>query len=86
MKYFRLFYVHIIYLFIYIFLVCATEVGRDGVLGIATRYGLDGPGIESQCGEILLTRPDRPWGPPGLLYVQCVPAVFPGGKAAGAWL
>ena len=80
MKYFRLFYIHIIYLFIYIFLVCATEVGRDGVLGIATRYGLDGPGIESQCGEILLPRPDRP------PIRTIVPAVFPGDKAAGAWL
>jgi hypothetical protein len=26
-------------------------VGRDGVVGIATRYELDGPGIESQWGE-----------------------------------
>jgi len=25
-------------------------VGRDGVVGIATRYGLDGPGIESRWG------------------------------------
>jgi hypothetical protein len=26
----------------------ATPVGRDSVVGIATRYGLDGPGIESR--------------------------------------
>jgi hypothetical protein len=26
---------------------CSLFVGRDGVVGIATRYGLDGPGIES---------------------------------------
>jgi len=27
-----------------------------------------GPGIESRWGEIFCTRPDRPWGPPSLLY------------------
>jgi hypothetical protein len=26
-------------------------VGRDSVVGIATRYGLDGPGIESRRGR-----------------------------------
>ena len=50
---------------------------RDSSVGIATRYGLDGPGIESR------TRPDRPWGPPSLLYNGY--RVFRGGKAAGAW-
>ena len=34
-------------------------------------------------GEIFSTRPDRPWGPPSLLYNGY--RVFPGGKAAGAW-
>ena len=34
----------------------------------ATRYGPDGPGIESCGGDIFRTRPDRPWGPPSLLY------------------
>ena len=43
--------------------------GRDSSVGIATRYGLDGLGIESRWGcEIFRTRPDRPWGPPSLLY------------------
>jgi hypothetical protein len=28
-----------------------TNVGRDSSVGIATRYGLDGPGIESQWGR-----------------------------------
>jgi hypothetical protein len=42
---------------------------RDSVVGIATRYRLVGPGIESrEGGEIFRTRPDRPWRPPGLLY------------------
>ena len=35
-------------------------VCRDSVVGIATRYGLDGLGIES--------RPEGPWGPFSLLY------------------
>jgi len=30
------------------------------VVGIATAYGLDGPGIESRWGEILRTCSDRP--------------------------
>ena len=45
-------------------------VVRDSVVGIATRYGLDGPEIESQWGggRGFRTRPDRLWGPPNLLY------------------
>jgi len=39
------------------------------LVGIETGYGLDGPGIESRWrGEIFRTCPDRPWGPPSLLY------------------
>jgi len=34
----------------------------SSTVGIATRYGLDGPAIESQWGEIFRTHPDRPWG------------------------
>ena len=52
--------------------------GPGSVVGIATGYGLDGPGIESRLGEIFRTCPDRPWGPPSLLY--CGYRVFPGGK------
>jgi len=33
--------------------------GPGSVVGIATAYGLDGPGIESRWGEILRTIPDR---------------------------
>jgi len=56
---------------------------RISVVGILTRYGLDGLGIESRWGgEIFRTRPDRLWGPPSLLYNGY--RVFPGGKAAGA--
>jgi len=57
--------------------------GRDISAGIATRYGLDGPGIESRWGEIFRTHPDRPWGTPSLLYNGY--RVFLGGKTAGAW-
>jgi hypothetical protein len=65
------------------------NVGRDRVDGIATRYGLDGPGIESQWGQDFLhtSRPDLgPIQPP----IQWIPGLFPvgggggGGKSAGA--
>ena len=34
--------------------------GPGSVVGIATAYGLDGPGIESRWGEIFRTCPDGP--------------------------
>jgi len=34
--------------------------GPDSIVGIATAYGLAGPGIESRCVEIFRTNPDRP--------------------------
>jgi hypothetical protein len=47
-----------------------------------TRYGLEGPGIESRWGnEIFRTRPDRPWDLPSLLYNGYW--VFTGGKRSG---
>jgi hypothetical protein len=52
--------------------------------GRYSNYVLDGPGIEARCGgDIFLTRPDRLWGPPSLLYNEN--RVFAGGKSAGAW-
>jgi hypothetical protein len=39
-----------------------------GVFGVATRYELDGPGIDSRCGDIFRICPDRPWDPPSLMY------------------
>ena len=57
-------------------------MGRISAFGIETRYRLDGTGIESRWkSEIFRTRPDRPWGPPSLLYNGY--RVIPGGKAAG---
>jgi hypothetical protein len=71
-------------LFLAPFVIYSSELGgRDSAFGIAIRYGLDGPGIESQWGEIFRSRPDRPWSPPSLLYNRY--RVFPGGKAAGTW-
>ena len=53
--------------------------GPGSVVGIATGYGLDGQGIEPRWGgEIIRTCPDRPWGPPSILYNGY--RVFPGGK------
>ena len=36
------------------------QSGPGSVVGIATAYGLDGPGFESRWGEIFRTSPDRP--------------------------
>ena len=58
-------------------------VGRYRSPGIETRYRLEGLGIESGLGEIFRTRPDRPWGPPSLIYNRY--RVFPAGKNAGPW-
>jgi len=55
--------------------------GQDRAVGIATRYELDGLGIESRWGRDF-SHPSRPaWGPPSLLHKRY--RVFPGGKAAG---
>jgi hypothetical protein len=42
--------------------------GPGGSVGIATDYGLDGTGIESRWGRDFPPNPDRPGGPPSLLY------------------
>jgi hypothetical protein len=69
-----------------LFLLCMSakvvQRGPDSSDGIATDYGLDGPGIESRWGEIFRTRPDRSGGPPSLLYNGYW--VFPAGKVARA--
>jgi hypothetical protein len=54
------------------------KTGPGSSVGIATDYGPDGLGIESRWGASFSTHPDRPWGPPNLLYN--VYRVFPGGK------
>ena len=63
-------------------LVTSSTVKRDSSVGVATRYGLGGLGIEFGWGRDFL-HPSRPVGPPSLLYNGYW--VFPGGKAAEAW-
>jgi hypothetical protein len=41
-------------------------VGWDSVVGVATCYGLDGPGSNPGGGKNFRTRPDRPRGPSSL--------------------
>jgi hypothetical protein len=55
-------------------------VGRDTVVGIATRYELDGPGWWRDFLDSSRPAP-RPTQPP----VQWVPGLFSLCKAAGAW-
>ena len=58
--------------------------GRDSSVDIATRYGLDGPGIESQWGtRFSASVQTGTGGPPSLLYNGY--RVLPESKAAGAW-
>ena len=52
-------------------------VGRDNSVGIATRYGLDGPGIESRWGRVFL-HPSRPAVGPTQPPVQWVPGISQG--------
>jgi hypothetical protein len=59
-------------------LMLQIHCGPGSSVGIAIGYGLDGPEIESRWGEIFRTCPDRPWGPPSLLYNGYW--VFPEGK------
>ena len=59
-------------------------VGRDSSVSIATRYGLEGPGVESRWGRDFL-HPFRPDLGPTQPPMQWVPGLFPRGKAAGAW-
>ena len=56
--------------------------GQNSWVGTATRYKLYGPRIESLWGQDFSIVPDRPWGPPNLLY-NGYRVSFPGGNAAG---
>jgi len=60
------------------------DVGWDCFLGVATRYGLDGPGIKSRWGWDF-AHPSSPSLGPTQPPVQWVPGLFPGDKAARSW-
>jgi len=69
---------------IYIFF---THCGRDTVVSIATRCGVDGPGFEQWCGKAIFCFPCPIRTALGLSKppVHCVPAKFLRDKAARAW-
>jgi hypothetical protein len=54
----------------------------NSIVSIATRYGLDGPGIEYRWGRAF-PNPSRPVLGPTQPPIQWVPGLFPGGKAVG---
>jgi len=57
-------------------------VGRDNIDSIATRYSLEGPGIESRCGQDF-PYPSRPELGSTQSPMQCVPGHFRGGGGGG---
>ena len=59
-------------------------VVRDSVVGTETRYGLDGPGIESRWRRDF-SNPSRPTLVPTQPPINWEPGLFPWGKAVGAW-
>ena len=61
------------------FLSTVRFCGPGSSAGIATGYGWTVRGSNPGGGEIFHTCPDRPWGPPSLLYNGY--RVFPGVKS-----
>jgi hypothetical protein len=59
-------------------------MGRDSVVGIAIRYGLDGLGIQPRWG-LYFPHPSTQALGPNQLPVGWVLGLFPRGKAARAW-
>jgi hypothetical protein len=50
-------------------------VGRDSAVGIATRYGVDGSGIESRLGGRDFPHPSRPALVPTQSPIQLIPVL-----------
>jgi hypothetical protein len=61
-----------------------SDVEQYRAVGIATRHGLDNPGIEFRWGRDF-PHPSTPALGPTQPPVQLTPDLFPGGKAAGEW-
>ena len=61
-----------------------SAMGRDSSVGIATRYALDDPGIESRCTARFSAPVQTGPGAYPPSYTMGTGS-FPGGKAAGAW-
>ena len=59
-------------------------VVRDSVVGTVTRYGLDGPGIESRWRRGF-SNPSRPTLVPTQRPVHWEPSIFPWSKTVGVW-
>jgi hypothetical protein len=60
------------------------NMDRDSSVSIATRYGLDGPGIESRWGARFSPPVQTGHGAHPASYTV-VTGSFPGDKVAGAW-
>ena len=69
---------------IFLALYLSNTLDRNSVVGAATRYGLNGPRIESRCGRDF-SHPSRPALGPTQPPVRWVRVPFPRDKVGGAW-
>jgi hypothetical protein len=60
-------------------------VGRDSIVGISTRYGLDGPAFESRGWEQDFPHTSKLALGPNQPPIQWVTGLLPRGKAAEVW-